>query len=128
MELKFKYISVLAQAQKMSGIAGIDQWRMGVEQSVQINPDCIDIINYDGINAEKAEMLGVPAKGVNDDNTIAAKRKQRADAQKKAENLAASQQMAAAAKDTGSAIKDAGATPVGQGGTALDALLNAVPK
>jgi hypothetical protein len=123
MELKFKYISVLAQAQKMAGIEGLDQWRMSVEQSVQINPECIDIINYDGLNEEKAEMMGVPSKAINDEQAIVAKRKQRADANEKAQNLAASQQMAEAAAKAGSAVKDAGTTPMGQG-SALDALLN----
>jgi hypothetical protein len=123
MELKFKYISVLAQAQKMAGIEGLDQWRMSVEQSVQINPECIDIINYDGLNEEKAEMMGVPAKAINDEQAMVAKRKQRADANEKAQNLAASQQMAEAAAKAGSAVKDAGTTPMNQG-SALDALLN----
>ena len=111
----------------MAGITGIDQWRLGVEQSVQINPDVIDIINYDEINSEKAEMLGVPAKGVNDGRAMASKRKARADATAKAQNLAASQQMADAASKTGSAIKNAGTTPIGQG-SALDKLLEVVKK
>lgn len=122
MELKFKYISVLAQAQKMSGIAGIDQWRMGVEQSIQINPECIDIINYDEINAEKAEMLGVPAKGINDEQIIAGKRKARNDANAKAQKMAEAQQVAEAASKGGKAVKDLSTAPVG-GGSALDAML-----
>ena len=132
LELKFKYISVLAQAQRMAGIEGLDQWRVSVEQSVQINPDCIDVINYDALNLEKADMLGVPVKAVNDADAIAKKREERAAATQKAQNLAASQATAAAAADAGKAAKDLSQAPIGGppaedgtgGQTALDALMN----
>lgn len=104
MKIKFRYISVLAQAQRMAGITAIEQWRQGVESSVEINPECIDIINYDELNADKGEMLGVPAKGVNDPGTIAMKRKARADAQAKAAQAQAALNASNVAKNAGSAI------------------------
>jgi len=126
-ELKFKYVSVLAQAQKMAGISSIDQWRISVEQSAALKPEVIDVINYDGMNEEKADMYGVPAKCVNDEETMIAARKARDEATAKAQNLAASEQMANAAAKAGGAIKDAGTTPMNQG-SALDALLSTVKK
>jgi hypothetical protein len=125
MELKFKYISVLAQAQRMAGIEGIDQWRMSVESSAAINPECIDIINYDEINTVKADMLGVPVKGVNDADTVMQKRNARAEQQQAAQEQQQQLAMAEVAAKGGSAIKNAGTTPVGQG-SALDALAGAV--
>jgi hypothetical protein len=120
MELKFKYVSVLAQAQKMAGIEGIDQWRASVESSVQINPECIDIINYDGLNNEKAEMMGVPAVAVNDEQVMQQKRNVR---RQQAEAAAEQQQqlaMAEAASKAGSAIKSVGSTPRLGAGSAMD--------
>ena len=104
MNIKFKYISVLAQAQRMAGITAIDQWRTGVEQSVQIDPSVVDVINYDELNSEKAEMLGVPAKGVNDAATMAAKRKSRADAMAKAQAKQDALGASQVAKNVGGAV------------------------
>lgn len=124
-ELRVQYVSLMAQAQKMASITAIDQWREGVEASVQINPACIDIINYDEMNTEKGKMLNVPSKIVNGPDTIAQTRKARADAQAKAQQQQQLMLAAEAAGKAGKGVKDMATAPVGQG-SALDGVLSAV--
>ena len=119
MDIKIQYIGVLAQAQKMIGINAVDMWRQNVEESVQINPECIDIINYDELNTEKADMLGIPSKIVNDPERIAQKRQQRAEANAEAAKMQKMQLAAEMARKMSGAIKNMGTTPTGQG-SALD--------
>ena len=126
-EIKITYIGVLAQAQRMIGIGAIDQWKQGVESSIQINPECIDIIDYDTMNQEKADMFGIPAKIVASPDVIAQKRQQRAQANAQAQKAAQMQQAAEIASKGTSAIKNLGNTPVGQG-NAIDKVTALMPK
>lgn len=121
-----KYISILAQAQRMAGITAIDQWVQGVAVSAQLDPTAVDIVNIDEVNSSKAEMLGVPAKIVNDKEALAQKRKARAEAQAKAEQAQQAMAMAKASKDGAAAMQSASMTPMNQGNTALDALISGV--
>ena len=126
-EIKITYIGVLAQAQRMIGIGAIDQWKQGVESSIQINPECIDIIDYDTMNQEKADMFGIPAKIVASPDVIAQKRQQRAQANAQAQKAAQMQQAAEIASKGTSEIKNLGNTPVGQG-NAIDKVTALMPK
>jgi hypothetical protein len=124
-ELKIQYISVLAQAQKMASISAIDQWAIGVMNEAQINPESLDIINFDIKNSEKADMLGVPAKIVNTPDAILARRQARAQAQAEAQKAQMMQQTAMAGKDGASAIKSLSDAKIGGQdgqGSALDAM------
>lgn len=127
MELKVQYISILAQAQRMVGITAIDQWVGGVLQLAQgtQDPSVLDILNKDEINEEKADMLGVSPKFINDEETMAKIREGRAQQQQQAQQMAALQQGAMAAKDVGGTVNQMGNTPMG-GNSALDATLAAL--
>lgn len=130
LELKIQYISILAQAQRMAAVTAIDQWSQSVVAEAQAaqDPSIIDIINFDEKNAEKADMLGVPAKIVNSPQAMASKRQARAAAQaqmQKAQMLAMS---AKAGKDGAQATQALAQAPLGQphSNTALDSLLSQV--
>lgn len=119
MEIKIQYTSVLAQAQKMVDIAAIDAWVAGVLQEVGINPNSIDIINFDEKNRKKAEMMGISPKIINSLEQVAAIRKEKA---RQAAEAAVQSKMLiaaeAAAKGAG-AVKSMAQSPLGQG-NALD--------
>jgi len=122
MNIKFKYISVLAQAQRMAGLQAIDQWAMGVYQDAQINPEAADIMDVDEKNEEKSQMLGIPAKIVRDKNTIAATRKARREAQAKQEQAMEMAQSVEIAGKGAKAAKDLGTTPLA-GSSALETMI-----
>jgi hypothetical protein len=129
MNIKFKYISVLAQAQRMAGLAAIDQFATGVYQDAQVVPSAIDILDVDKKNEEKAKMLGIPATIVRDKKTMAVTRKARADAEAQAVEAAQAAQVAETANKGSAAVKNLSQAPVDNGqGSALDALIKGASK
>jgi len=129
MNIKFKYISVLAQAQRMAGLAAIDQFATGVYQDAQVVPSAIDILDVDKKNEEKAKMLGIPATIVRDKKTMAVTRKARADAEAQAVEAAQAAQIAETANKGSAAVKNLSQAPVDNGqGSALDALIKGASK
>lgn len=121
--LRVTYVSLMAQAQKMAAIQAIDQWKEGVESSFEINQNCIDVINYDEMNTEKAKMLNVPSKIVNGPDIITQIRKQKADAAAKQQQMQMTMAAAEAAGKAGKGVKDMSQAPVGTG-SALDGLMS----
>jgi hypothetical protein len=127
MELKIKYISVLAQAQKMVGVTAMQQviayaQQLAATQLQYGQSEVVDNINFDEQIQEYALMLGIPAKTMNSPEMRDALRKA------KREALAAQQQQQEALATTealskgASAAKNLGTTPMGQN-SALDAVL-----
>lgn len=130
--IKIQYISILAQAQKMASVTAIDQWTGGIIGEAQNTGDfeMLDIIDFDEKNAEKADMLGVPAKIVRNQDAMAQRRQARAQAQEAAKQA----EMMNVGADTGakaaSAVKSLSDAGVGGGAdgsnSALDALMSSV--
>ena len=122
MELKVQYISVLAQAQKMTGTTAIQQVVQFVGGAAQLNPNILDNIDWDEAAQEYAAMLGIPAKVMASPEAVLALRKAKAEQQakmaKQQDAMVAAQGMATGAK----AVKDASQAPLGQN-SALDALM-----
>lgn len=130
--IKIQYISVLAQAQKMASVTAIDQWSGAIiaEAEQAQDPTILDIINFDEKNAEKADLLGVPAKIVNDPSAIAQKRQARQAQQALAAKAAAMNQGADTAAKAGSAVESLANSPVNSGdsgqNSALDQVLSSI--
>ena len=127
MEIKIKYISILAQAQKMVGATAMQQVLMYAQQLATIQlqlgqADVCDNINFDEQLQSYAKMLGIPAKSMNSPEMRDGIRKAKQQAQAEA---MANQEMAntvdTIAKGAGAA-KDLGTTPLGQN-SALDSVL-----
>lgn len=82
MPLKVEYISVMAQAQKLVGISGLDRFLgMGLTLAPIVGPHAMDKIDVDQCFDEAADMLGVPPRVVRSDEQVAEMRSQRAQAQ-----------------------------------------------
>lgn len=130
MELKIQYISILAQAQKMASVTAIDQWTQGILEEAAVHPESMDIINFDEKNAEKADMLGVPAKIVNNADAMAAVRQARAAAQAQAQKAQMMMAGAKSGKDAAQATQALAQAPIGGNtdgqNTALDSLLSSI--
>lgn len=77
MDLKIEYISLLAQAQKVVGVTGIQQLAGFVGSLAAINPEVIDKFDYDQAVDEYADMVGTPPKIVRSDDAVADIRKNR---------------------------------------------------
>jgi hypothetical protein len=127
MELKVQYVSVLAQAQKMTGVTAMQQVLNYASNlaTIQLNAQgaaVIDNIDFDENIQEYADMLGVPAKTMASPEMITQLRQARAAAQAKAQQqqdaATAAQTMAAGAKGA----KDASGAELGKN-SALDQLM-----
>ena len=103
MDLKVEYISIMAQAQKLVGISGIERFAGFVGQVAQVNPEIMDKINSDQMIDVYADIVSISPSIVRTDEDVASIRQQR-QAQVQAQQKAAMiQQGAAAAKDLSSA-------------------------
>lgn len=98
-EMKIEYISIMAQAQKMVGLASVDRFAGFAAQVASIDPRSLDKLNTDNLIDVYGDMTSVPSKLIRSDEEaqeIRDKRDQQAQAQAQAESAA---QMASAAKD-----------------------------
>lgn len=126
-ELKIEYISLLAQAQQMVGLEGIDRLTTFVGTVAQIQagagvqPDVLDKIDVHESVDQYARMLGVQASIVRSDESVAAMQMQRQQEQAQAQQMAAMQQMAqsanqaaGAARQTAEAVNSGGLNAISQ--------------
>jgi hypothetical protein len=101
MDLRVEYISIMAQAQKLAGIASIERFAGFGQGLLQVNPEAADKIDFDQMIDVYADRLSLQPGIVRPDEQVAAMRKGRAEAQAKAQAVQDIQMGAAAAKDLG---------------------------
>jgi hypothetical protein len=80
-DLKIEFVSILAQAQKAITGVSIDRTLARVQNIAQVKPDVLDVFNFDEVAREYADIEGVPARLIVDEQVIAAIREQRAQAE-----------------------------------------------
>ena len=108
-EIKIKFTSVLAQAQRMIGLAGIER-AVGFAGNLAASvPTIIDNIDFDDLVREYWERVGVPAKTLRSMEDVMADRQAR-EQQAQSERMAA---MAPALKDVASGAELLSKTDVG---------------
>lgn len=100
-ELRVEYISIMAQAQKLAGIASIERFAGFGQGLLQVNPEAADKIDFDQMIDVYADRLSLQPGIIRPDEQVAAMRKGRAEAQAKAQAVQDIQMGAAAAKDLG---------------------------
>lgn len=95
--LKVEYISIMAQAQKLVGISGVERFVGFVGQVAQFNPAVLDKVDGDQMVDIYADMTSVPPSMVRTDEKVAEMRQKQAmaaQAQQQAEMMAQSTQAA----------------------------------
>ncbi len=113
-DLKVEYISILAQAQKLVAVSGLDRLAQTVVAMAPVIPDIVDKFNHNVFMDEMGDVLGVTPKVIRPTEEADQIGAARASAQKEAQDAANAQRL-------GAAVKSAGDTPMG-GDTALAAL------
>ena len=117
MNLKVEYVSIMAQAQKLIGITGVDRFTGFVSQMAQVDPSVLDKIKADKVVDVYADMTSVPPSIIRTDEEVSAIRDQRAQAQQQAAAAQQAQTMAQTAQTMSQ-------TPIGnEQDTALNAML-----
>jgi hypothetical protein len=98
-QIKVEYVSVMAQAQKLAGLAAVERFVGFVAQVAQYAPDVLDKIDTDQLVDTYADIVGVPAKLLHSSEEVQAIREARAQAQAQAEAAATAAQGAETAKN-----------------------------
>jgi len=98
-DMDVQYVGPLARSQKMQGVDAAERWAAFIGGLAQLNPEVLDVPEWDEMVRETAEILGVPAKWVAEATVVTKKRDQR-------KQQMAQQQQLAAAESAGRAVKD----------------------
>jgi hypothetical protein len=108
-ELKMEFVSVLAQAQRSTAMAGVDRWigAIGAIAAAKQDPSVWDNADTDQVVQDAAGYLGVSPEMARGKEDLTKIREARAQAQQ----AAAQQQEAAQAADTAKKLADAPITP-----------------
>lgn len=114
-DFEVEYISIMAQAQKLSGLANIDRFVGFVGQMAAYNPGVLKKLNMDAVVDEYAEITGVPAKFVRTEEEVNAINQMEAEQAQAQQEIIQAQQAAQIGKDLGQ-------TRVDDSGTALAAM------
>lgn len=105
-DIKVEYVSIMSQAQKLVGLAGVDRFSDRVGQVAQYNPSVLDKINTDQLIDVYGDMTSVPAGIIRSDEEVSQIRNQREQAQKAQEQAMLIQQGANAASSLSSIKMD----------------------
>jgi hypothetical protein len=116
MPLQVQYVSMLAQAQRAASTGAMEQVVSFVGRLQGADPSAIDNIDIDEAIDEYADQMGVSPRVIRSSLQVKQIRDQRAQAQQQAQAMQATQAGVQGANVLAN-------TPVGQGGTALDAML-----
>lgn len=106
MALTVRYVSVMAKAQKMAGLAAQERLIGHIGMLAQMDPSVLDKVNFDRDIDMYADKVGASAKMVRSDEEVAVIRKQRAQQQQQAQAIANAQAGAKAARDLATAPLD----------------------
>lgn len=101
--LSIRFVSLLAQAQNLVGLGGVERLVGSVMNTASVKPDLLDKLDLDRSVEIYGEMLGVDPTLIVSDDKVMLIRQQRAQAQQAAQAAAMAQQGAAIAKDLGAA-------------------------
>lgn len=98
-DLKVEYISVMAQAQKLSGLAGVERFVSFAGQVAAASPEVLDKVDMDQLIDVYGEIVSLPNGIVRSDEDVAAMREERAHAQQAQMQMQQQQVMAQEAKN-----------------------------
>lgn len=96
-ELRIEYTSIMAEAQKLAGLGGVERFAGFAGQMASIDPSALDKLNTDQILDVYGDLTSVPASIIRSDEEVAQIRQQRQQAQQ------AQQQMEQLAQGVGAA-------------------------
>ncbi len=105
-ELRIEYVSIMAQAQKATGLGTLERFSIFVGQLAQVDPTVVDKVNRDELVDQYGDAIGVPPGVINSDEEVAAIREFRAQQQARAEAAEKAAMAASAAKDLSQANLD----------------------
>jgi len=80
-EMNVEYLGPLSRAQKMDQVAVVEGWVASIAPLVEVKPEILDIIDFDALARETADMRGVPAVIVRSESQVKKVRQEREEEQ-----------------------------------------------
>ena len=114
MDLRIKYISIVAQAQKMIGLTAIENAMAFNGKLAQMNPVVMDNVNFDETYRTYVDMIGISAKSTNSKEEVVKIRVQRAKDQKITEDNQRAMALVEGAEKGANAVKAMAQAPMGK--------------
>lgn len=68
--IRVEYVSIMAQAQKILGTAGLERFSSFVGSLSAVKPDILDLIDFDAMIREYADNLGIPVEMLNKEEIV----------------------------------------------------------
>jgi hypothetical protein len=96
--VKIEFLSIMAAAQKLQGVTGVERTTVFVQTLSQMNQQALDRLNVDAAVEAYAEMVGAPQSLMRSDDEVEALRAARAKQQAQQNAAAGAQQRADVAK------------------------------
>lgn len=124
--IKIDYISMLAIAQRSSGMDAMSALIQTVGVLGQMAPEALDKLDADEVVNQFVRMTNVPGAVVRDDEIVAAMRQQRARQQAAERQAAEAQQAVQMAQDGAGAVRNLSAAQLQGGASALDGIVGAM--
>ena len=115
-ELDIEYEGPLARSQKITRLAGMDEFTRVTVPMVQRNPAVADNLNDDNAFRDLAEVAGLPADYLRDEDEVAATRQKRAQQQEVMNKMQVAQGAAEMGKNLAPMMTAAQGIPPGQMG------------
>jgi len=115
--IKPEYVSILAQAQKLVGVVGLDRFNQNVLAIAPVVPSVLNKVNYNRVIDDYGDMLGIDPNILRSDEEADEMTAQQAEAQQAREEAETAAKM-------GAAMKSAATAPL-EGDTALSRLASA---
>lgn len=97
-DLRVEYLSIMAQAQKMLGITGVERLASFAGNLAAVRPEVLDKIDFDQLIDEYGQMLGTPPALVRTDEDVLAIRQAKAEQAQAAQAAQAAQGVVQGAK------------------------------
>jgi len=121
--IEIEYVSILAQAQRMTSITAIQQTAQFAIGLAQANPAILDNIDFDAVIDEYASSLGVPPSMILGKDKVFALRQQRQQEQAQQQKMAQMQQAMQVAQQGSQVAQNLSGLPIGsENNDALNAL------
>jgi len=98
-KITFEFSSILAQVQRMMGVANLDRFMATVGQEAAVNQGIFDLVDLDAVARTYADLLDVPGVTMRDDKEVAAIRQQKQQQAMQAQQAENAQKLAMAAKN-----------------------------
>lgn len=114
-ELKVEYLSIMAQAQKVAGISGIERFTQFVVNNAEAMPGILDKVDTDSLVDVYGDMTSIPPQIIRSDDQVAQMRQQK-------QKAAQAQQQAELMNQQSQTAKNLAQAPI-DGNNALSTLL-----